>query len=91
MATNIILYFVGTYNDIYGPTLYVRANDYDGKLVAQTVGIFEGMFNAGSRDYLVPYNYVSVVTIVSILPTLIFFSTAQKAFVESFVGSGLKG
>lgn len=91
MATNIILYFVGTYNDIYGPTLYVRGNDYYGKLVAQTVGIFEGMFNAGSRDYLVPYNYVSVVTLISILPTLIFFAGAQKAFVESFVGSGIKG
>ncbi|MBP5308336.1 MAG: carbohydrate ABC transporter permease [Clostridia bacterium] len=91
IATNVILYFVGTYNDIYGPTLYVRANDYPGKLVSQTVGIFEGMFNAGSRDYLVPYNYVSVVTLVSILPTLVFFASAQNAFVESFVGSGLKG
>ncbi len=91
ITTNIILYFVGTYNDIYGPTLYVRANDYEGKLVAQTVGIFEGMFNKGSKDYLVPYNYVSVVTLVSILPTLIFFGSAQKSFVQSFVGSGIKG
>ncbi len=90
IVTTIILYFVGTYNDVYGPSLYIRANDYEHKVIAQSVGIFENLYNYGSRDFIVPYHYVSIATVISILPVLVFFFAAQKNFVESLVGSGLK-
>lgn len=91
ITTTIILYFVGTYNDVYSPSLYIRANDYDRKVVAQSISIFEGLYNYGSRDYIVPWQYVSIATLISIIPVLGFFFVAQKSFVESLVGSGLKG
>jgi multiple sugar transport system permease protein len=90
ITTVVILNFVGTYNDVYSPTLYISSSNKDLWVVAQTVGVFEGMYNKGSPDYLVPYNYVAAATIVSILPVLIFFFVAQKSFVESFVGSSIK-
>lgn len=91
IITTVILYFVGTYNDVYSPTLYIRANDFDRKLISQTIGIFEGMFDGGSKDFLVPWNYVSVATLISILPVVLLFGFAQRYFVESLVGSGIKG
>ncbi len=90
ITTVAILNFVGTYNDVYSPTLYIRSRDRNLWVIAQSVGIFEGLFNKGSPDYLVPYNYVAAATIVSIIPVLIFFFVAQKSFVESFVGSSIK-
>ena len=90
ITTVFILNFVGTYNDVYSPTLYISSSNKDLWVVAQTVGVFEGMFNKGSTDYLIPYNYVAAATIVSILPVLVFFFVAQKSFVESFVGSSIK-
>ncbi len=90
ITTVFILNFVGTYNDVYSPTLYINSSMKDMWVVAQSVGVFEGMFNKGSPDYLIPYNYVAAATIVSILPVLVFFFIAQKSFVESFVGSSIK-
>ena len=90
ITTVFILNFVGTYNDVYSPTLYISSTTKDLWVVAQSVGVFEGMFNKGSPDYFVPYNYVAAATIVSIIPVLVFFFVAQKSFVESFVGSSIK-
>lgn len=90
ITTVLILNFVGTYNDVYSPTLYISGSTKELWVVAQTVGVFEGMFNKGSPDYLIPYNYVACATIVSIIPVLVFFFVAQKSFVESFVGSSIK-
>lgn len=90
ITTVVILNFVGTYNDVYSPTLYINSTNKDMWVVAQSVGVFEGMYNKGSPDYLIPYNYVAAATIVSILPVLVFFFAAQKSFVESFVGSSIK-
>ena len=91
IATVIILYFIGTYNDIYSATLYIPVNEKSRWVMAQSVAIFESMFNTGSGDYMIPYNYVSVATVLSIFPMLLFFFSAQKNFVESLTNSGLKG
>lgn len=89
IITVIILYFIGTYNDIYSPNLYISANNYKAKLVSQTIGIIQGVNNPTGN--FPQWNLVSVATLVSIAPILLFFSVAQKYFVESFVGSGIKG
>lgn len=90
IMTVLVLYFVGTYNDIYAPSLYIASNEYTKKVVAQSIGIFENLYNFGSKDYIVPWNLVSVATLVTLVPVLFFFAFAQKYFVASLVGSGIK-
>ena len=90
ITTVLILNFVGTYNDVYSPNLYIASSSKEMWVVAQTVSVFEGMYNKGSPDFLIPYNYVAAATIVSIIPVIVFFFVAQKSFVESFVGSSIK-
>jgi multiple sugar transport system permease protein len=88
-TTVILLYFVGTYNDLYGPALYVT-NDSQ-RLMANSINMFETMFQSGSSSYIVPWNYVSVATIIGMIPVFIIFTLAQRQFIESVAGVGMKG
>ena len=56
LITMFLLYFTGTYNDIYGPTLYILSEDK--YTVAQSLGLIENLYNTGSRDFLVSWNLV---------------------------------
>ena len=88
-TTVILLYFIGTYNDLYGPALYVtEKKDW---LMANSISIFENLYKSGSSSYIVPWNYVSVACIIAMLPVVLFFSFMQKQFLESVTGTGLKG
>ena len=88
-ATVIILYFIGTYNDLYGPALYItRQSDW---LMANSITIFENLFKSGSSSYIVPWNYVSVACLIAMIPVVILFSIIQKQFMESVSGVGIKG
>ncbi len=89
LITMFLLYFTGTYNDIYGPTLYILSEDK--YTVAQSLGLIENLYNTGSRDFLVPWNLVSAATIVSIIPVLFVFFAGQKYFIEGVATSGIKG
>ncbi len=91
IMTTVILYFTGTYNDVYSPSLYIRGNDWDSKVVSQSIAIFENMYNYGSPDFIVPWNLVSIATLISIIPVLAFFFVAQKSFIESLTGGAVKG
>lgn len=88
-TTVILLYFVGTYNDLYGPALYVTRESQ--RLMANSINMFETLFQSGSSSYIVPWNYVSVATLIGMIPVLIIFAIAQKQFIESVAGVGLKG
>lgn len=88
-TTVILLYFIGTYNDLYGPALYVtEKKDW---LMANSISIFENLYKSGSSSYIVPWNYVSVACIIAMLPVVLLFSFMQKQFLESVTGTGLKG
>ncbi len=88
-TTVILLYFIGTYNDLYGPALYVtEKKDW---LMANSISIFENLYKSGSSSYIVPWNYVSVACIIAMLPVILLFSFMQKQFLESVTGTGLKG
>lgn len=88
-TTFILLYFIGTYNDLYGPALYVtEKKDW---LMANSISIFENLYKSGSSSYIVPWNYVSVACIIAMLPVVLLFSFMQKQFLESVTGTGLKG
>jgi len=89
MVTVILLYFVGTYNDLYGPALYI--SDKSNWVMANSISIFENLFQSGSSSYLVPWNYVSVASLIAIIPVILLFSLMQKKFLQSVAGVGIKG
>lgn len=89
LITMFLLYFTGTYNDIYGPSLYILSEDK--YTLAQSIGIIENMYNTGSRDFLVPWNLVSAATVLSIIPVFIVFFSGQKYFIEGISTAGIKG
>ncbi|MGI6675200.1 MAG: carbohydrate ABC transporter permease [Bacilli bacterium] len=90
ITTVIILYFVGTYNDLYGPALYI--SDKSNWVMANSISIFENLYReGGSSSYIIPWNYVSVASLISLIPVVLLFSFMQKKFLQSIAGVGLKG
>jgi ABC-type glycerol-3-phosphate transport system permease component len=88
-ATVIILYFIGTYNDLYGPALYITKQQ--NRVMANSISIFENLYSSGSSSYLVPWNYVSVAALIGMIPEIILFIFMQKTFMESVSGVEVKG
>lgn len=89
IITMVLLYFSGTYNDIYTPNLYLFTEEK--WVMAQGLKTIEDLFHTGSADSLVPFNYVSAATIMAIVPMFIVFFWGQKFFVEGVSTSGIKG
>ncbi|MGI6714142.1 MAG: carbohydrate ABC transporter permease [Bacilli bacterium] len=90
ITTVILLYFVGTYNDLYGPALYI--SDKSHWVMANSISIFENLYReGGSSSYLIPWNYVSVASLISLIPVVFLFSFMQKKFLQSVAGVGIKG
>lgn len=87
--TVIILYFIGTYNDLYGPALYITKQQ--NWVMANSISIFENMYRSGSSSYLVPWNYVSVAALIGMIPELLLFAFMQRTFMESVSGVEVKG
>ena len=88
-VTVILLYFIGTYNDLYGPALYItKSSDW---LMANSISIFENLYRSGGGNYIVPWNYVSVASLLAMIPEVLLFSFMQKQFMESVTGVGIKG
>lgn len=89
IVTLVLLYFSGTYNDIYGPTLYILS---DSKYtVAQSIRLIENLYNTGSHTFIVPFNLVASATVIAVIPMFILFFVGQKHFVEGVSTSGIKG
>jgi len=90
VVTVILLYFIGTYNDLYGPALYIT--DKAQWVMANSISIFENLYRyGGSSTYTVPWNYVSVASLIALIPVIILFSFLQKQFLQSVTGVGIKG
>ena len=88
-ATVIILYFIGTYNDLYGPALYITKQQ--NRVMANSISIFENLYSSGSSSFLVPWNYVSVAALIGMIPEILLFIVMQKTFMESVSGVEVKG
>ena len=89
ILTCLILYFTGTYNELYGPMLYLSSPSK--WTMAQGIKSIEDVFNLGPRDYIVPWNLVSSATLLSLIPVVALFFLAQKQFMESVARTGIKG
>lgn len=82
LLTVMLFAFVGSWNDFFGPLLYLR------KLEQMTVSVGLSMF-AGYRSPNWPA--ITAASTLSILPILIMFVFFQRYFVKGIVLTGMKG
>ncbi|NCA96537.1 MAG: hypothetical protein EOM74_06100 [Methanomicrobia archaeon] len=59
--------------------------------MANSISLFENLYRSGSSTFLIPWNYVSVASIIALLPVVLLFSFMQKKFMQSVAGVGIKG
>lgn len=84
LATVAVFTFFTTYNDFFGPLIYLTD---DAKLtLAVALSFFNGSPDSGPQMHL-----LMAMTVLVTLPSLIVFLLAQKYFVRSIVTTGIKG
>ena len=82
LITITILGFIGVWNDFMGPLIYL--SDYARYPISLGIWMFksaEGMFP----------HYVMAASLLSLMPVLILFFSAQRYFVKGIVLTGIKG
>ena len=82
IATICVLGFVGCWNDFEGPLIYL--SDY--VKYPLSMGIY--MFKSADSMFA---NYVMAASLVSVIPVLIIFFSAQQYFIKGIVLTGIKG
>jgi multiple sugar transport system permease protein len=84
LATVAVFTFVWTYNDFFGPLIYLT--DDSKRTIAVALSYFQGSPRMGPQRHLL----MAAVT-ASILPPLLLFFAAQRYFVRGIVMTGIKG
>ncbi len=84
LATVAVFTFVATYNDFFGPLIYLT--DDSKWTIAVALSYFQGSPRVGPQMHL-----LMAVTAVATLPSLLVFLLAQRYFVRGIVMSGIKG
>jgi multiple sugar transport system permease protein len=84
LATVAVFTFFATYNDFFGPLIYL--NDQSKQTIAVGLSYFTGSRNVGPQMHL-----LMAMTLLATIPTLIVFLFAQRYFVQSIVTTGIKG
>lgn len=84
VAAQLILWFMGIWNDYLGPILYLNSPE------KQTLQLVIANFNA---SYAIQSDYplIMAASVVALLPMLIVFIIFQKQIIESIAISGVKG
>jgi ABC-type glycerol-3-phosphate transport system permease component len=83
LGTLAIFVFMGCWNDFLGPLIYINSMDK----WTITLGLNAFLGHTGG----VEWNLMMAASLVFLLPCLIIFFLAQKAFVQGIVVSGVKG
>jgi multiple sugar transport system permease protein len=84
LATVAVFTFFATYNDFFGPLIYL--NSQSKQTIAVGLSYFTGSRNVGPQMHL-----LMAMTLMATIPSLIVFIFAQRYFVQSIVTTGLKG
>ncbi len=84
LATVAVFTFFATYNDFFGPLIYL--NSESKQTIAVGLSYFTGSRNVGPQMHL-----LMAMTLMATIPSLIVFIFAQRFFVQSIVTTGLKG
>jgi multiple sugar transport system permease protein len=82
LAAVAVFAFVGNWNNLLGPLIYLRSQEK--YTLAIGLKLFAGQF-------LTQYNQMMAVSIITILPILVLFFIAQKAFVRGVTLTGMGG
>lgn len=84
VAAQLILWFMGIWNDYLGPILYLNSPE------KQTLQLVIANFNA---SYAIQSDYplIMAASMIALLPMLIVFIVFQKQIIESIAISGVKG
>ncbi|WP_211748818.1 carbohydrate ABC transporter permease [Paenibacillus sp. Marseille-Q4541] len=84
VAAQVILWFMGVWNDYLAPILYLNSPN------VQTLQLVIANFNA---NYAIQTDYplIMAASVVALLPVLIVFLIFQKQIIESVAISGVKG
>lgn len=84
LATVAVFTFFTTYNDFFGPLIYLT--DDAKRTLAVALSYFNGSPDAGPQ-----MNYLMAMTLLVTIPSLVAFLIAQRHFVRSIITSGIKG
>lgn len=84
LMTQIILWFMGIWNDYLAPTIFIQKEEW------YTLQVVIRSFNS---YYAVQTNYplIMAASVISVIPTLILFFIFQRFIIESMAISGVKG
>lgn len=94
VAALVVLQFLGRWNDLYGPSIYIFSQD---KFVLQQglnylMGLFGATLGGGHNNMdNVPWNLLSAAAVLTSIPIIVLFFFAQKQFIEGVRFTGLKG
>lgn len=91
LMTITVFTFLGSWNDLFGPLIYL----HDERLYTMPVGLLYFIAQAGALtqggNQGTPWHLVMALTTVMILPIIVVFFVAQKRFVEGITSAGVKG
>lgn len=82
LSTIMIFSFIWTWNDFWGPLVYLRSADK--KTLALGLQVFQGI-------YQTEYHYLMAASLVVLLPVLIIYIFFQRYFTQGMIMSGMKG
>jgi multiple sugar transport system permease protein len=82
LAAVTVFAFVGNWNNLLGPLIYLRSRE--NYTLALGLKLFQGQF-------LTQYNQMMAVALLTILPIVIVFFLAQRAFVRGVTLTGMGG
>ena len=82
IAAQMILSFMGCWNDFFGPMIYL--NTPERQTVQVLITNFQGLYNSN-------WSYVMSVGLQAMLPLIILFIFAQRYIIESLAITGIKG
>ncbi len=84
LMTQIILWFMGIWNDYLAPTIFIQKEKW---FTLQVVIRSFNFFYAVNSDYPL----IMAASVLAILPTLLLFFFFQRYIIESIAVSGVKG
>jgi ABC-type glycerol-3-phosphate transport system permease component len=84
LATVAVFTFFATYNDFFGPLIYL--NDQSKQTIAVGLSYFAGSPDSGPRMQL-----LMAMAAMASIPSLLMFIVAQRFFIRSIMTTGIKG
>ena len=86
LLTVTVFTFIGTWNDLWGPLIYL----HDDAKFTMPVGLLNFIGTSG-RAQGSPWHLVMAVSTVMMIPIVILFFLAQRRFIEGIATAGVKG